>query len=92
MLRKPMRRMRIARRLADLCVWCLIVGAGIFVVAWWADNAPEVIKRMAAWSLPAPDVSRPPEPARLGPRKKAYFDRIEKSGRANASASAGESP
>jgi hypothetical protein len=92
MLRKPMRRMRIARRLADLCAWCLIVGAGIFVVAWWAENATAVIGRIAAWSSPAPDVSRPPEPARLGPRKKDYFDRIKKAVKAKGLASAAESP
>ena len=38
MLREPMRRTRIARRLTDLCLWSLILGAGIFVGTWWAEH------------------------------------------------------
>jgi hypothetical protein len=96
MLRELMRRMRIARRLADLCAWCLILAAGIFVVAWWAEHGPAVIGRIAAWSS-APDVSRPPQPAKLGARKRAYFerleiDRLEKAVKAESSTSAAASP
>jgi hypothetical protein len=72
MWREHMRRMQIARRLADTCAWALIVGAGIFVAAWCTEEGPAVIGRIAAW-LSAPDVSRPSRPAKLGPWKQANF-------------------
>jgi hypothetical protein len=67
-----------ARRLADLCVWSLVLGAAVFMATWWGENRTAVIERLAAWSSPAPDASRPPVPATLGPRKRAYFERIGK--------------
>jgi hypothetical protein len=92
MLREPMRQTRIARRLTDLCLWSLILGAGIFVGTWWAEHGRAVIGRLAAWSSSAPDVSRPPEPAKLGRRKRAYFDRIKQAIKAESSTSATASP
>jgi hypothetical protein len=78
MWRELMQRMRIARRLADLWAWGLIAGVGLLVVAWCAEHGPAVIGRVAAWSSSAPDVSRPPQPAKLGPWKRAHLDRIAK--------------
>jgi hypothetical protein len=69
---------RIARWLADLCVWSLVLGAALFVATWWGENRTAVIERLAAWSSPAPDASRRPVPATLGPRKRAYFEMIRK--------------
>jgi hypothetical protein len=69
---------QMARWLADLCVWSLVLGAALFVATWWGENRTAVIERLAAWSSPAPDKSRPPVRATLGPAKRAYFERIEK--------------
>jgi hypothetical protein len=91
MWREPMRRMPMVRRLADSGAWALIVGAGILVLAWCAEHGPAVIGRMAAWSS-ATDVSRPPQPAKLGPRKRAYFDRIAKAAKATSSLPPAGSP
>jgi hypothetical protein len=80
MLREPMRRTQIARRLTDLGLWSLVLGAGIFVGTWWAEHGRAVVGRLAAWSSSAPDLSRPPEPAKLGTRKRTHLDRIKKTG------------
>ncbi len=77
MWREQVRRTRIARSLADFCGWALIVGAGIFVVAWSAEHGPAMSGRMAAWSK-ARAASRPPQPVKLGARKRAYFDLVKK--------------
>ncbi len=66
---------RITRRLSDLGVWCLVVGASFFVGGWWARNGPAATGRLAAW---APVASRRPETAVLGPRKYTYFERLKK--------------
>jgi hypothetical protein len=55
----------------------LIVGAGIFVVAWSAERGPAMTGRMVAWSS-ARAASRPPQPVKLGARKRAYFDLVKK--------------
>jgi hypothetical protein len=77
MWREQLRRTRIARSLADFCGLALIVGAGIFVVAWSAERGPAMIGRMVAWSS-ARAASRPPQPVKLGARKRAYFDLVKK--------------
>ena len=92
MWREYMQQRRIARRLADFCAWGLIVGAGIFVLAWCAEHGPAVFGRIAAWSSSAPDASRPPQPVKLGPRKRAYFDRVERAVKAKGPPSPAASP
>jgi hypothetical protein len=77
MWREQVRRTRIARSLADSCWSALVVGAGIFVVAWCAQDEPAMIGRMAAWSS-ARAASRPPQPVKLGARKRAYYDLVKK--------------
>jgi hypothetical protein len=77
MWREQLRRTRIARSLADFCGLALIVGAGIFVVAWCAERGPAMIGRMPARSS-ARAASRPPQPVKLGARKRAYFDLVKK--------------
>ncbi len=61
----------------------MIVGAGIFVVAWSAEHGPAMSARMAAWSK-ARAASRPPQPVKLGPRKRAYFDLVKKVAKAKS--------
>ena len=68
MLRELMQRTRIARWLADLGVWVLILGAALFVGTWWTEHGTAVVNRVAAWSSPAPDASRPPQSVPLGTR------------------------
>jgi hypothetical protein len=83
MWREQVRRTRIARSLAESCGSALIVAAGIFVVAWSAERGPAMIGRMAARSS-ARAASRPPQPEKLGARKRAYLDLIEKTVKAKS--------
>jgi len=83
MWREQVRRTRIARSLADFCWSALIVGAGIFVVALCAQDEPAMIGRMAAWSS-SRAASRPPQPAKLGARKRAHFDLVKKAVKAKS--------
>ena len=83
MWREQLRRTRIARSLADFCGLALIVGAGIFVVAWSAARGPAMIGRMVAWSS-ARAASRPPQPVKLGARKRAYFGLVKKAVKAES--------
>jgi hypothetical protein len=78
MMFERMRRARIVRRLADLGVWSLVVVAILFVGSWWPEHGTAVIGRLAAWSSPAPDPSRPPVVVTMGPWKRGYFDRMKK--------------
>lgn len=76
MCREQVRRTRIVRSLVDFCGSALIVGAGIFVVAWSAEHGPAMSARMAAWSKAA--APPPPQPVKLGARKRAYLDVVKK--------------
>ncbi len=44
MLRELMQRTRIARWLADLGVWVLILGAALFVGTWWTEHGTAVVQ------------------------------------------------
>ena len=91
MWREQVRRTRIARSLADSCGSALIVGAGIFVVAWSAEHGPAMNARMVAWAS-ARAASRPPQPVKMGARKQAYFDLVKKAGKAKSCPPPADSP
>jgi hypothetical protein len=52
-------------------------------VAWSAEYGPAMSGRIAAWST-AGAASRPPQPVKLGARKRAYFDRVKKAVKAKS--------
>lgn len=71
-------RERVLRRLGDWIVWCSLLAVGFLVGHWWSANGDELVRRLAAWSTPAPGPDPPIARAKLGPRKQAMFDRMEK--------------
>ncbi len=58
-------------------------GAGIFVLAWSAEHGPAMIGRMEGWSS-ARAASRPPQPVKVGARRRAYFDLVKKAVKAKS--------
>ena len=62
-----------------LLIACLVFLFGVISGNWWElGGRAEVMSRLAAWSVRPANPNRSPVPAKMGARKRAYFDRLER--------------
>jgi hypothetical protein len=80
---------RIIRRIGDWLVWLALLAVGFAVGHWWSEHGHDWMARVAAWSERPAGPEPAIEKAELGPRKRAYLDRIERAAGKAEGAAAG---